>query len=269
MINFKDISFAYEGNNKILEDITFHIKRGEKVAFLGENGSGKSTLFLLINGILRAQRGKATIDNIEIKHRRKTLTEIRKRVGLVFQDPESQIIAPTLMQEVAYGLENIGWESHKVEEGVRKALGEVGLEEEIRSLCHNLSFGQKKRLCLASTFAMSPDIIVLDEPLVWLDPMNRKKVLKLLEEKNKEEKTIVFSTHDVNFAYNFADYIYILNKGRIVKQGRREEVFVSQEEMNELNLDFPEKLKIAKFIEKEYGVNQDEFLKKINMFSLD
>lgn len=262
MIKFENISFAYDKNNEVLKNINFHIKKGKKIAFLGENGSGKSTLFLLMNGILQTSKGSIYIDQEKLLYNKKTLTNIRKKLGIVFQDPETQIIAPTLMQEMAYGLQNLGIDREKTEKKVEDSLEEVGLGGCKEKLCYTLSYGQKKRLSIASIFAMNSHIIVLDEPLVWLDPKNYNKVIELLENKAKCEKTIVFSTHDVNFAYNFADYIYVLKNGEIVKEGNKQEVFSCEKEIKELNLDFPEVLKIANFMEKNYGIDKEEFLGK-------
>ena len=264
MIKFENVDFFYEKGNNILNNINIHIKKGKKVAFLGENGSGKSTLFLLMNGILKAHRGEIYINGEKLLNKKESLKNIRKQIGIVFQDPETQIIAPTIMQEMAYGLQNMGVEKNKVEEIVNKALEEVGLLAQKYKLCHTLSYGQKKRLCIASIFAMNPEIIILDEPLVWLDPQNYNKVIELLEEKTKQGKTIIFSTHDVNFAYNFADYIYILKDGHIVKEGNKHEIIKNKKELKEFKLDFPEVLKIANIINKHYGIEKEDFLSKYN-----
>lgn len=264
MVKFENIEFAYEKNRNILKNINLHIKKGQKIVFLGENGSGKSTLFLLMNGILKASHGEIYIDNEKLINKKEVLKNIRKKLGIVFQDPETQIIAPTIMQEMAYGLENIGICKDEVEEIIDKNLKEVGLFEHKDKLCHTLSYGQKKRLCIASIFAMNPDIIVLDEPLVWLDPNNYNKVIGLLEEKVKQDKTIILSTHDVNFAYNFADYIYILKNGEIVKEGNKHEIFQWEKELEDFKLDFPEVLKIANLINKHYGIEKEDFLNKYN-----
>ena len=136
MIKFENEDFSYEKGNNILNNINIHIKKGKKVAFLGENGSGKSTLFLLMNGILKAHRGEIYINGEKLLNKKESLKNIRKQIGIVFQDPETQIIAPTIMQEMAYGLQNMGVEKNKVEEIVNKALEEVGLLVQKDKLCH-------------------------------------------------------------------------------------------------------------------------------------
>jgi cobalt/nickel transport system ATP-binding protein len=190
------------------------------------------------------------------------LIEIRKKVGIVFQDPETQIIAPTVFQEMGFGLENIGIKEENIHEKIDTYLKKFNLFDKKEELCHTLSYGQKKRLSIASIVAMEPQILVLDEPLVWIDPKNYNEIKDLLNEVSREGTTVIFSTHDVNFAYEFADYIYIVKDGKIVREGNKKEVFNSMEEIKKYNLDFPEILKIADFLEKNYSFNKEEFIEK-------
>jgi cobalt/nickel transport system ATP-binding protein len=190
------------------------------------------------------------------------LIEIRKKVGIVFQDPETQIIAPTVFQEMGFGLENIGINEENIHEKIDTYLKKFNLFDKKEDLCHTLSYGQKKRLSIASIVAMEPQVLVLDEPLVWIDPKNYNEIKDLLNEVSREGTTVIFSTHDVNFAYEFADYIYIVKDGKIVREGNKKEVFNSMEEIKKYNLDFPEILKIADFLEKKYSFNKEEFIEK-------
>ncbi|MBP6281694.1 MAG: ABC transporter ATP-binding protein [Leptotrichiaceae bacterium] len=262
MIKFKNVDFSYE-NKKVLDNINFEIPKDKrKIAILGENGSGKSTLFLLMNGILKKKSGQIFIDGEELDYSKKKLIEIRKKVGIVFQDPETQIIAPTVFQEMGFGLENIGIKEENIHEKIDTYLKKFNLFDKKEDLCHTLSYGQKKRLSIASIVAMEPQILVLDEPLVWIDPKNYNEIKDLLNEVSREGTTVIFSTHDVNFAYEFADYIYIVKDGKIVREGNKKEVFNSMEEIKKYNLDFPEILKIADFLEKNYSFNKEEFIEK-------
>lgn len=262
MIKFKNVDFFYE-NKKVLDNINFEIPKDKrKIAILGENGSGKSTLFLLMNGILKKKSGQIFIDGEELDYSKKKLIEIRKKVGIVFQDPETQIIAPTVFQEVGFGLENIGINEENIHKKIDTYLKKFNLLDKKQELCHTLSYGQKKRLSIASIVAMEPQVLVLDEPLVWIDPKNYNEIKDLLNEISGEGTTVIFSTHDVNFAYEFADYIYIVKDGKIVKEGNKKEIFNSMEEIKKYNLDFPEILKIADFLEKKYSFNKEEFIEK-------
>ncbi|MBN1467645.1 MAG: ABC transporter ATP-binding protein [Fusobacteriaceae bacterium] len=262
MIKFKNVDFFYE-DKKVLDNINFEISKDKKkIAILGENGSGKSTLFLLMNGILKKKSGQIFIDGEELDYSKKKLIEIRKKVGIVFQDPETQIIAPTVFQEIGFGLENIGIKEQDIHKKIDTYLKKFNLLDKKQELCHTLSYGQKKRLSIASIVAMEPKILILDEPLVWIDPKNYNEIKKLLNEISEEGTTVIFSTHDVNFAYEFADYIYIVKDGKIVKEGNRENVFNSVEEIRKYNLDFPEILKIADFLEKKYSFDKETFIKQ-------
>lgn len=262
MIKFKNVDFFYE-DKKVLDNINFEIPKDKrKIAILGENGSGKSTLFLLMNGILKKKSGQIFIDGEELDYSKKKLIEIRKKVGIVFQDPETQIIAPTVFQEMGFGLENIGIKEENIHGKIDTYLKKFNLLDKKQELCHTLSYGQKKRLSIASIVAMEPQILVLDEPLVWIDPKNYNEIKDLLNEISGEGTTVIFSTHDVNFAYEFADYIYIVKDGKIVKEGNKKEIFNSVEEIKKYNLDFPEILKIADFLEKKYSFNKEEFIEK-------
>ena len=262
MIKFKNVDFFYE-NKKVLDNINFEIPKDKrKIAILGENGSGKSTLFLLMNGILKKKSGQIFIEGEELDYSKKKLIEIRKKVGIVFQDPETQIIAPTVFQEMGFGLENIGINEENIHKKIDTYLKKFNLFDKKEELCHTLSYGQKKRLSIASIVAMEPQVLVLDEPLVWIDPKNYNEIKDLLNEVSREGTTVIFSTHDVNFAYEFADYIYIVKDGKIVREGNKKEVFNSMEEIKKYNLDFPEILKIADFLEKKYSFSKEEFIEK-------
>lgn len=259
MIETKNLSFGYDKNKSIIKNISFNIKKGDKVFFLGENGSGKSTLFLLLNGILKKNNGDIIVCGEKIKYDKKSLVELRKRIGIVFQDPEIQIFAPTVYQEVAYGLENICLKGVGLDERIEEALKIVGLFEYRERPCHQLSYGQKKRLTIASIIAMKPEILILDEPTTWLDMKNINILRNLIEEFKNKGHTILISTHDINFAYDMADYIYIMNKGKIVSEGSKEKVFNDKQLIKKYNLEFPLILEIERFC-KIKGIEFEEFI---------
>ena len=228
MLKLENICFSYEKQNKILKNISLDIKKGEKTVFLGENGSGKSTLFFLLNGLLKPDSGEIYFNGEKLKYKKKDLENLRKKVGIVFQDPEVQIFAPTVYQEIAYGLQNLDYSNEKIEQKI-----------------------QKKRVTIASILAMEPEILVLDEPTAWLDFKNIKKTLEMIKNLCKRGKTLVISTHDIDFAYEVADYIYILNEGKIVKQGTRYEIFDDFNFLKKLNLDVPKILKVKEFLKQK------------------
>lgn len=258
MVKLENICFSYERGNEVLKNITLNIKKGKKTVFLGENGSGKSTLFLIINGLLKAEKGNMYFEGKKVLHGKKNLEELRKKVGIVFQDPEIQIFAPLVFQEISYGPENLGYSKEKVEENVDRAMKEMNIEELREKPCHHISYGQKKRVSIASVTAMEPEVLILDEPTAWLDSRNTKGVLGILENFSKAGKTLIVSTHDTDFAYEFADYVYVLNKGEIVREGKREEVFSDLKFLKGLSLNIPNQIKIMAYL-REKGMNVDDY----------
>lgn len=260
MLRLENIYFSYEKNNEILKNISLKIEKGQKIVFLGENGSGKSTLFLLMNGVLEASKGNIFLDDEKIIYNEKNLNKLRKKVGIIFQDPDTQIFAPTVFQEIAYGLENLGYSREKVEKKVMETLEQLNLEHLSERPCHHLSYGQKKRVSIGSIVAMEPEILILDEPTVWLDLKNIKKVKNILDKLYKKGKTIIISTHEIDFAYEMGDYIYIIDKGEIVKEGTREEIFSDVNFLKKINLDVPKEYKIKKFLE-EKNIDIEEYNK--------
>ena len=260
MLRLENITFSYDDETEALKDVTLNIEKGKKTLFLGENGSGKSTLFLIMNGLLKAQKGNVYFEGEKIKHKKKELEELRRKVGIIFQDPEIQIFAPLVFQEVAYGPENLGYSPEKVEESVNRAMKEINIEDLKDRPCHHLSYGQKKRVSIAAITAMEPELLILDEPTAWLDSKNTKRVSEILDNFSKAGKTMVVSTHDTDFAYEFADYIYVLDKGKIVRQGNRDEVFEDFEFLKKLNLNIPNILKIKSYL-KYKNLDENEYYK--------
>lgn len=266
MLRLEDVVFSYEKGTEIIRGINLEIEKGKKIVFLGENGSGKSTLFLLMNGLLKPEKGSLYFNNEKVTYKKKELDKLREKVGIVFQDPEIQIFAPTVMQEIAFGLKNLGCSDEVTEERAAEAMRAVEIEDLREVPCHHLSYGQKKRVSIASIIAMKPEILILDEPLAWLDPKNKKRILEILLGFADEGKTMVVSTHDVNFAYEFADYIFILRKGKVIKSGSKQEVFDDFQFLKKADLDTPMILKMYSYLKEEINVDFDIFLKNYNKF---
>ena len=212
----RDIHYRYPRSTEAIRGISFHIRKGEKIAFVGPNGAGKSTLLLMFNGMIRPDSGILLFDNEPIRYDSSSLRTIRKRVGFVLQNPDRQIIAPTVWQDVAFGPVNLGYDNGTVRESVGRALREVGLAGFERRPPHRLSGGEKKRVAIAGVLAMDPDVLVLDEPTSSLDPSGSEEIMELLDELNQEGKTVIISTHDVELAYPWADRAILLLNGRIL-----------------------------------------------------
>ncbi len=268
IIDAKRVSFSYEDNNKILEDFSLEIEEGSFVALLGHNGSGKSSLSKLFNATLIPDEGVIYIDGIDTKNE-ETLFEVRKTCGLVFQNPDNQIIASIVEDDVAFAPENLGVPPLEIRKRVDEALKNVGMYEYKNSSPYHLSGGQKQRVAIAGIVAMRPKIIVLDEPTAMLDPLGRSEVIKTVMRLNKEFGiTVVIITHNMEEAIN-ADRIIVIEEGKILLDGKPKEVFGEYDVLKNTGLDVPQITQLSHKLFKE-GIfedgcilDTDEFIKKI------
>jgi cobalt/nickel transport system ATP-binding protein len=251
VIETKDINYQYPDGTDALEKVNFKAEKGKIVALLGPNGAGKSTLFLQFNGILRPTSGFIAIDGDPVSYEKKDLLKIRQKVGIVFQNPDDQLFAPTVLEDVAFGPMNMGLTEEEVEERVNESLKRVGMEGFEKKPPHHLSGGQKKRVAIAGILAMQPQIMVLDEPTSGLDPRGASQILKILYQLNQEGMTIVISTHDVDLVPLYADSVYIISKGKIIKEGSPQEVFGDVETVRGANLRLPRIAHLMEILEKK------------------
>ena len=238
MYSVRNVSYKYPDGTHALSDINLEVEKGEFIGLLGANGSGKTTLLRAMDKLLKGVEGSVYLGGVDIR----TLTpkEIYKKVGLVFQNPDDQLFAPTLFEDVAFGPTNMGFAADEVERRVMSALHEVELKGLERKSVHNLSFGQRKRACIAGLLAMGHEMLLLDEPTAGLDPMGEYKMMGLLQKLNRENGvTIVMATHSVDLVPLFLDKLYILSKGKISRGGAPEEVFNAPEDMAHIKLRLP------------------------------
>ncbi len=250
ILETKDLKYTYPDGTAAIQDLNIEIKKGKKIAFVGQNGSGKSTLFLLLNGTLKPAGGKVLFHGVPIKYDSKSLREIRKSIGIVFQNSDDQIFAPTVYQDVAFGPANLGYSKERIDTCVHQALEQVGLSRLKDKPPHHLSGGQKKRVAIAGIMAMEPEVIILDEPLSNLDPVGADEIVDLLNEFNQFGSTIIISTHDVDLAYRWSDYIFLLSNSKIIGQGIPTEVFKNSELLKKTGLRQPITLEIYHEIER-------------------
>jgi cobalt/nickel transport system ATP-binding protein len=251
VIETKDITYEYPDGTKALDKVNFNVDEGKIVALLGPNGAGKSTLFLHFNGILSPSTGSVIIDGVTVKYNKKDLMQIRQKVGIVFQNPDDQLFAPTVLEDVAFGPMNMGLPKEEVEARVKEALLRVGMEGFENKPPHHLSGGQKKRVAIAGILAMKPKIMVLDEPTSGLDPKGASQILRLLYKLNNEGITIVISTHDVDLVPLYASKVYIISEGKIIKEGTAPEVFEDVKTIRGANLRLPRIAHLMEILEKE------------------
>lgn len=254
LIKIKNLSYIYSSNKKnnvkALDDINIEIKNGDFVSIIGSNGSGKSTLARHLNGLLFPTFGDIWVDELNTKDKQH-MWEIRQKVGMVFQNPDNQIVATTVEDDVAFGLENIGMEENLMKERVDWALRIVEMEEYKKSEPHLLSGGQKQRVAIAGAIAMHSSYLVLDEPTAMLDPRGRNEVMDIVEKLNKRENiTIIFITHLMEEAAE-SKKIIVLDMGKVALEGKPGEVFKDSLLLKKMRLDIPQITELAIQLNRE------------------
>jgi cobalt/nickel transport system ATP-binding protein len=250
LIEIRDLCYSYSGSTRALDGINFIAPRNARIAVLGSNGAGKSTLFKHFNGIFRPTSGSVLIRGEPIS--KENIREVRKLVGIVFQNPDDQIFAPTVGLDVAFGPTNLGLDEKTIHHRVQTALHIMGIEDLADRVPHHLSGGEKKRVAIAGAIAMEPEVLVLDEPTAGLDPKGVRDLLGFIDHLKKHSSmTVIFSTHDVSLVPEMADYIYVMHKGRIVAQGTVADVFVQTELLKSVRLDVPLYPKLIKSLQEK------------------
>ncbi|USS41557.1 ATP-binding cassette domain-containing protein [Thermococcus aggregans] len=273
MIRVEELSFKYAGaKDYSLKDVSFRVKKGEFLGILGASGSGKSTLCLTFNGIIPHSirgdfRGNVFVKGYNTKEA--SVAELSKIVGLVLQNPDSQLFNMTVEEEVAFALENLGLDVEEIRRRVHWALKITGLEGLEKEFPPNLSGGQKQRLVIASVLALKPEVLVLDEPTSQLDPVGREQVLSLITLLNKEQGiTILLVEHNTEYLFDFADRIIVLDKGELVMEGKPREIFEEADYLRKLGIKIPVSVKIGaelkrKGLLEKAALNDKELIKAL------
>lgn len=245
MIEIKNLVYSYEEAVKsAVDDVSLSIEKGEFIAVLGHNGSGKSTLAKCLNGLYRPTSGDVIVDGMNTKED-EDIWKIRARAGMVFQNPDNQIVATVVEEDVAFGAENLAVEQSELRRRVDEALAAVEMTEFKDDQPHKLSGGQKQRVAIAGILAMNPDYIILDEPTAMLDPVGRQEVMNTILRLNKEEgKTIILITHFMNEAVQ-ADRVAVMEEGKLILEGPPRDVFNQVDTMKSLGLDVPQVTELA------------------------
>lgn len=251
LLRLEHVSYRYEDSEPALDDVTLLIGRGERIAVLGNNGAGKSTFFLVCNGILKPQAGSLFFEGHEVKGKKDELIELRKNIGVVFQDAENQIIASTVESEVSFGPMNLRLERAEVERRVEASLVRMDLLGLRGRAPQYLSGGEKKRVSIADILAMEPAAILLDEPTASLDPQNVLLLERTLEQLSAAGITLVVSTHDVDFSYRFAERGIVFSEGKIIADGRLGEIFSDDETIARAGLKKPLIYEISVMVEQK------------------
>lgn len=256
IIKLDNVSFYYNSqdeNKPILTDFNLEIERGSFTVILGHNGSGKSTLAKLFNGLLKPDCGTVTVDGMSTANEANEI-EIKRRIGLVFQNPDNQLVASIVEEDVAFGPENLGLSPAEIRSRVDEALKAVDMSHFSRSTSHRLSGGQKQRIAIAGIIAMRPECIVLDEPTAMLDPKGRKEIISTIEKLNRENDiTVVLITHFMEEAQN-ADRVIVMDNGKIVADSTPKNVFSDIKMLKNAGLDVPQSTELLYKLKKS-GIN--------------
>lgn len=250
-----DVWFTYPDGTQALKGVSFRVFSGETVVLLGPSGAGKSTLLLHFAGILFPTSGSVYVCGERVS--RRNVREVRRRVGFVFQNPESQLFCPTLWEDVAFGPINMGLPPDEVERRVRMALEAVGLLDYARKHPHHLSFGEKRRAALATVLSMDPEIYLFDEPTANLDPKNASYVVGKIVQLSEEGKTVLVATHDINMLPQVASRVVVMSGGRVVSDGKPEEVLSDFKLIEEAGLQPPVVTSLLHGIHEEGILNVD------------
>lgn len=261
-IEFKNVSFDYEGENakrvEIFKNLNLNIEQGEYVAVLGHNGSGKSTFAKLINGLLEPVSGEVLVSGISTADESRRL-ELLQQVGMIFQNPDNQIVATIIEEDVAFGPENLGVPPDEIRRRVDESLKTVGMYEYRHSEPANLSGGQKQRVAIAGILAMNTKCIVMDESTAMLDPIGRKEVMQTVKALNREKGiTVIYITHFMDEACD-ADRVLVMNDGDIIMDNSPKNVFKNSKRLKEVGLDIPQSLQLLELLgSDETALNADE-----------
>ncbi|WP_226585725.1 energy-coupling factor ABC transporter ATP-binding protein [Halobacillus litoralis] len=249
-VEFRNVSFRYQEDMPwVLKDVSFTIGPDEWVAIIGHNGSGKSTIAKLMNGLLFPQEGEILVDGIRVNQ--ETVWDVRKQVGMVFQNPDNQFVGTTVRDDVAFGMENHGMPRELMVKRIEESLSAVGMQEYKIHEPHRLSGGQKQRVAIASILAVSPEFIILDEATAMLDPKGRKEIMQTIHGVQKErDLSLITITHDLHEVTQ-ASRVIVMNQGEVWMQGTPREVFSRKEHVIEIGLDTPFISKLADHLKAE------------------
>lgn len=250
ILKVEDLYYVYGNGETALDGVSVDIYEGEKIAVIGSNGSGKSTFFLNINGVFTPEHGKITYRDTVVN--KKNLKELRKNIGIVFQDADNQIIASTVRAEVGFGPMNLKLPKEEVQKRVEEALAYMNISDFKDRPPHYLSGGEKKRVTIADIIAMKPEIIIFDEPTAALDPLNALILEEVLDKLGAEGKTMLISTHDVDFAYRWAERVLVFCHGKIIADGTPLEIFQNRSILEQANLRQPTMLEVYELLVEKH-----------------
>ncbi|MEG3840940.1 ABC transporter ATP-binding protein [Microcoleus sp. herbarium14] len=240
ILEFDRTFYSYPCNSRsAIQDLSLKVPAGKRCGLIGQNGCGKTTLFLLANGLYQPQQGSLRWEGEPFRYDRKSLMQLRQQIGLVFQNPEHQLVASTVEEDISYGLYNLGLAEPDIARMVQEAIEQFDLSELAREPIHNLSLGQKKRVSIADIMVLKPKLLLLDEPTAYLDPRHTRQLIGLLQQIHSAGTTILLASHDLDFIYRWADWIFVMDRGQLILEGTPETVFAGREVLEQLQLGVP------------------------------
>ena len=258
VIKAENVSYTYDGNNqKALNGLNLKIRRGAKVAFMGGNGSGKSTFFLCLNGIRRPDEGTIYIDGKPVEYTRKGLLDVRSKVGIVFQEPDDQLFSASVYEEISFGILNLGADEDTARREVERVIEELEITPFQDRPAHALSGGQKKQVAIADILVMHPEVMILDEPAAALDPKHTRKVQEIVDRLSEKGITVLMATHDIDYAYAWADEIVLMHEGKVIRQGTPARVCTDRQALEEASLELPVVVKIYERLRAKARIPED------------
>ncbi|MCC5617403.1 energy-coupling factor ABC transporter ATP-binding protein [Nostoc sp. CHAB 5836] len=240
LLEFEQVYYTYPvAQESALNGLTLKIPSGKRCALIGQNGCGKTTLFLLANGLYKPDSGVVRWRGEPLSYNRNYLGNLRQKVGLVFQDPEQQLVASTVEEDISYGLCNLGLPEPEIQDRVEQALVEFELTTLAERPVHHLSLGQKKRVSIADVMVLQPELLVLDEPTAYLDIKHTRNLIATLKKIHRNGTTLLMATHDLDLVYRWADWVFVMDKGQLMLEGKPQDVFSQRTLLSELELGVP------------------------------
>lgn len=266
MLEVKNLEYTYESGKKVLDGISLSTNNGAITMVIGENGAGKTTLFKNILGLLKRDKGDILVDGEELRYDKKSLLNYRKNVTMVFQDPDNQIFYSNVFDDTAFTLRNLGYDEETVKERVDNALRSANAYELKEMPVHFLSYGQKKRVAIASAIALGAQYILMDEPTAGLDPVSIG-ILKKTISSIAKNSSLLISTHDMEFCYEMADYIYVVKDAKIIKEGSKYEIFKDEDVIKRANQELPLCVRVANALGVNFFDNNDQMIEELKTYA--
>lgn len=259
MIETRHLRYRYDNTQGwALDDVSFCAPKGKITGLIGPNGAGKSTLFLNLNGVLTPTEGQILLDGAPVSYTRSGIRDMRRRVGIVFQDPDDQLFSADVYRDISFGAVNLGLPKEEIRRRVEDAMARTGVSELRQRPTHALSYGQKKRVAIAGVLVMQPDVIVLDEPTAGLDPKGVSDIMKLLRDmRDQMGMTIIVATHDIDIVPLYCDYAYLLKHGKLLLDGTPDDIFARPDILRANNLRLPRIAHLMEILSREDGIAVD------------